>query len=135
MEIKEFVMSIFGKIAKAGALMFAVGVLLALAAPVIANGIGVELLGKLAFEHAIATPVLWTGAFFGAFGAIHAAVTPLFDKVLGAETAEPHTCQSLAKSQGKGVCQSLEQELSPEKSPRYREQLESSRGAAAITQL
>jgi len=76
-------MSTFWKIAKAGAVMFTVGILLAAAAPLIAGALGEGLLGTAAFTHAMATPVLWTGAFFGAFGAIHAAVAPLVDRLDG----------------------------------------------------
>lgn len=65
-------MSYFGKIVKNTVIMFAVGILLAYAAPAIAGWVG------------IANPVhsiLWNGAFFGGFGGIHAAVEPIINKL------------------------------------------------------
>lgn len=71
------------EVAKNGLIMFTVGVALALIAPPLANMIGADALGAKAYQHAIETPMLWTGAFFGAFGAIHAAVAPAFQAIFG----------------------------------------------------
>src|SRR6185436_12992284 len=97
-------------VVKNGLIMFAVGIALALAAPVLAQAVGgASILGAAAFEHAVATPVLWTGLFFGAFGAIHAALTPACEfvfrggkpKEAAAEkpsAPEPVKCQQVAVS-------------------------------------
>lgn len=81
-------MGIPKEVAKNGLIMFAVGALLALAAPPLAQLIGPQLLGETAFTHALATPVLWTGTFFGAFGAIHAAVAPIGNFLFGDKPKE-----------------------------------------------
>lgn len=73
----------FKNILKNGALFFAVGVALALIAPPVATFLGAGILGEAAVAHAVATPVLWTGAFFGLFGAIDTALRPAFDKIFG----------------------------------------------------
>ncbi len=78
---------LLGNIIKNGAIMFAVGMLLGLAAPPLAQLLGASLIGDAAFAHAVATPVLWTGAFFGAFGAIHAAVQPLYEHFFDKKTS------------------------------------------------
>jgi hypothetical protein len=62
-------------IVKAAAVMFTVGVLLSLSAPTIASIAGVEV-GIQASSWA------WTGLYFGAFGAISAAATPIIGKVV-----------------------------------------------------
>lgn len=72
-------------IVKNGLTMFAVGMLLAVAAPYVASMLGEQVIGQAAMEHALATPVMWTGAFFGTFGAIHAAVAPALEYVFGKE--------------------------------------------------
>jgi hypothetical protein len=69
----------FMDIVKKTALFFAVGIALGALAPQIAGFIGAEALGKAAFNNAMATSTLWTGIFFGAFGAIDSALTPVFD--------------------------------------------------------
>ncbi len=56
-------------IAKAGLTMFAVGALLALTAPLLAEGLlGTGLISAAQATQFAATSVAWTGAFFGAFG-------------------------------------------------------------------
>ncbi len=84
----------FKKIAKAGALFFAVGVALALIAPPLASALGAGVIGEAALATAIATPVIWTGAFFGAFGAINTAMEPVFNKLFGDDKkmAEAQDC-------------------------------------------
>lgn len=68
-------------IAKAGLTMFAVGALLALTAPLLAEGLlGTGLISAAQATQFAATSVAWTGAFFGAFGAIQAAVAPIIGK-------------------------------------------------------
>ncbi|NBO18521.1 MAG: hypothetical protein EBV03_04705 [Proteobacteria bacterium] len=78
-------------IVKAGATLFVVGALLAVAAPAIAVGLGMAsnyAAGAVLLGHS-ASP-LWMGAFFGAFGAIDAAVRPMMDKWFGGgEAAAP----------------------------------------------
>ncbi len=74
---------IFKDAVKHTLILGAVGALLALAAPVMATAIGPAILGEAAFAHAMATPVIWTAAFFGAFGGINAVVAPVVKKMLG----------------------------------------------------
>ncbi len=79
-------METFRKIVKNGVLLGAVGVLLALAAGPLAaltSGI-IGAAGVAAAAHSTET-VLWTGVFFGGFGALHAAVAPVVDWVFGAD--------------------------------------------------
>ena len=64
-------------IVKAAAVMFTVGMLLAYSAPMIASMTGVSL-GMLG----TATNPLWTGAYFGAFGGLSAAATPLISNAV-----------------------------------------------------
>lgn len=80
--------SIFRDVLKAGALFFAVGVALALVAPPLATLLGPSIIGEAAVAHAVSTPVIWTGAFFGAFGAIDAALRPLANKLFADKPAE-----------------------------------------------
>lgn len=80
--------SIFRDMLKAGALFFAVGIALALVAPPLATLLGPSIIGEAALAHAVATPVIWTGAFFGAFGAIDAGLRPLVNKLFGDQPAQ-----------------------------------------------
>lgn len=76
-------------ILKAGATLFVVGALLAVAAPAIAVGLGMAAdyaAGAALLGHS-ASP-LWMGAFFGAFGAIDAAVRPMMDQWFGDNHAQ-----------------------------------------------
>jgi hypothetical protein len=79
----------FWKIAKAGLVMFAVGVALATVAPTLfstlSGMLGSEALGEVAAGAAAhsGASIIWTGAFFGTFGALHAAIAPIFDKLDG----------------------------------------------------
>lgn len=76
------------KIAKSAALFFAVGVALALVAPPLAGMLGAGVIGEAAMATATATPVIWTGVFFGAFGAINTALEPVFSKLFRDEKPE-----------------------------------------------
>jgi hypothetical protein len=77
------------KIAKSSLVMFTVGALLALAAPPLAVLAGIDpgMLGPT-------TNMLWSGAFFGAFGGIRAALAPAMDWVFGDK--EPSGAQRAA---------------------------------------
>ncbi len=81
------------KVVKGGVVLGIVGVLLALAAPALATMIGEATLGPTVFAQAMETPVIWTGVFFGAFGAINAAVEPMMDWAFG---ADKHTIAAVA---------------------------------------
>ena len=82
-------------ILKAGATLFVVGALLAVSAPAIAVGLGMASSyagGAALLGHT--SSALWMGSFFGAFGAINAAVEPMLGGLFGgeakaAETAAP----------------------------------------------
>lgn len=65
-----------------GVVMFAVGLLLALAAPHIADFFHIA--PSVAGTH----DPLWTGAFFGAFGALHATVSPILSAAFGGKDAD-----------------------------------------------
>lgn len=69
-------------ITKNAALFFAVGTALAIAAPAIAYGLGLAptLVAAGSMLGLSANP-LWSGAFFGTFGAISATVAPACDKL------------------------------------------------------
>lgn len=111
------------------AVMFAVGALLAVAAPLIAEatGVAVASLGHTADP-------LWLGSFFGTFGGLHAAIKPVFDRsfkmgeyearevaptpcqlrqMQKQKTVEPEV-QPQQKKQGCGHCQALKARRSAE---------------------
>jgi len=73
-------------IIKNGALLFTIGVAVALLAPVIVHALAVTgfvnatVLGVAG--HSVAE-ALWTGIVFGTFGALHAGLAPLWDKWFG----------------------------------------------------
>lgn len=75
--------SVLKDVLKNGTIMFVVGAALALIAPALGNMVG---LPDVATSHS-ANPA-WMGAFFGAFGALHAAVTPLFRAVFADKKEE-----------------------------------------------
>jgi len=75
------------RILKGAVGFFVVGAVLTLAAQLIAPAMGLEL-GPLTLSKAGPTNPLWTGAYFGAFGALNNAVVPLVDKLFG-ETPVP----------------------------------------------
>lgn len=77
-------MEIAKNIAKHTLTFFAVGVVLAFAAPYLAAGIGLSE-AAVAAVAATHTP-LWTGVFFGAFGGINAAIAPAFDWVFSGKS-------------------------------------------------
>lgn len=133
-------MNAVGNILKAGAIMCTVGLLLALAAPVLADLIGAATLGAETYAAAQSTPVLWTGAFFGTFGALHAAVSPVYNKILGAEPQLKPKIVGKIPAQGQARSRTVEVELEPacgldetEMSDYFREQEEERRAAAAAT--
>lgn len=73
---------------KSGVVMFGVGALLALVAGPVAEALGAaHLVDANIIKAAHETPVVWTGAFFGAFGVIQSVVSPLYDAIVG-ETSE-----------------------------------------------
>lgn len=99
--MKKFLTSVL----KAGALFFVVGALLAVAAPYIGAAVG---LAPTAAEAATAlghsASPIWMGAFFGAFGAIDAAVRPTFDWAFGSKGgAEAGAVKTAEPSAGKQV--------------------------------
>lgn len=91
----------FKNVVKNTALLFAIGVAVSYAAPVVIGmltgaGIGV---GATVASHAATAPAgaLWLGVVFGAFGGLHVAMAPMFDKLFGKDEApqaqekhEPH---------------------------------------------
>jgi hypothetical protein len=77
-------MSYLGKIVKNTAIMFAVGVVLALAVP--------PILAPIATYFGATAPsvsVLWNGLFFGGFGGIHAAIEPIINAFVGDKPRHP----------------------------------------------
>lgn len=126
-------MGTFGKVLKAGAIMGVVGLLLAASAPLIAGVLGKSILGAAgvaAAENTFAT-VAWSGAFFGAFGAINAMVAPMFDKLFGA--SEPANAPAEAKAPTPEPLRAKAPELvqAEEKPSRYHQDMEDKRRAAA----
>lgn len=81
----------FKNVIKNGLTMFAVGIALGLAAPLIAEVlVGTGMLTAAAAAAVVPHSVLWSGAFFGAFGAIHAAVAPALEYVFSPSSPPPH---------------------------------------------
>jgi|GEM_PF-2839419 len=80
-------------VVKGGAIFCVVGALLGVAAPLLATALGPALIGEGVFAAAMGTSALWTSAFFGAFGAIDAAVRPAVSALFGDKEAG----QALAK--------------------------------------
>jgi len=105
---RESTVSFLKNVAKAAIIMFAVGALLASVAPWIAIATGVAEAGATYATAAqalgnAANP-LWTGAFFGAFGTLQAAIAPIVSKFF--EPPKPGTTLVVAQASG------LEQALS-----------------------
>lgn len=126
----------FFKAAKAGAIMFGVGVLLALAAPLIADVLA-PLLTDAVYAHAVSTPVLWTGAFFGAFGAIHSVVVGAVERMDGT-AAKTEAAQAKIDAHLAEASRAPSIDLAPEReivSSHHRQQENERRAAAAVTQL
>ena len=126
-----------GKIIKAGMVMGVVGILLAASAPLIAGMLGEGILGAAgmaAAAHSFGT-MAWTGAFFGTFGALHAAITPVFDAIDGtagkADAAQARINAHLdAPCCAQGIAH--EQEVV---SHHFRQQEDQRRGAVVATQI
>lgn len=117
-----------GKIAKDviknGAIMFAVGALLAVVAPTLGSWVG---LTDIAGSHT-ANPA-WMGAFFGAFGAIHAILTPLVTAIFGKD-AEPALTAANEKQPQVVVQIKQETEIAPDKAKSHAAALQNERAAA-----
>lgn len=96
----------FKKIAK-GAIVFGiVGALLALTAPYIASALsGVISAGAAAKFTAMGTAqaALAEGAFFGTFGALHAAVAPMLDSIFKPAPEAPVLVKTQESQRGHGV--------------------------------
>ena len=76
-------MSYVGKIVKSTLLLAAVGVALGFAAPALASfAVTLGLAPATAAALSVTHPI-WAGVFFGAFGAINAALSPVFDGIFG----------------------------------------------------
>lgn len=85
-------------ILKAGATLFVVGALLAVAAPLLGAAVGLApsvSAAATALGHT-ANP-LWMGAFFGAFGAIDAGVRPLLSGLFGGQENAPQPAPKTRK--------------------------------------
>jgi hypothetical protein len=94
-------------IAKATVLMFAVGALLAMAAPHVAVMAGLAATAAEAVTTLHIADPLWLGLFFGAFGGIHAAATPVIDLAFGDTKKGAATVKTEEKTQ-------VKYELSPD---------------------
>lgn len=124
------------EIFKTTVIMFTVGALLGAAAPHLATLIdmGADKVAEIAAHN---TP-LWMGMFFGAFGAINAAVTPLENYCFGKVEKKRHLVKNVApeKSAGKEqqpvvvVVQNQAQGLDPQ-SMNFRATLEAERNKPA----
>ena len=80
-------MEILKNVIKNTFLLGIVGILLGAAAGPLASMMGPSIIGSAgmtAAAHSAGT-ILWTGAFFGAFGGIHAALAPAMDWALGSK--------------------------------------------------
>jgi len=89
---------LFKKILKGTAVFFAVGAALALAAPTVGAWLGVEALGEAGLAAATTgNPVLWTGIFFGGFGALVPMVESGFGFIFGDDKEKSGAEKSEAK--------------------------------------
>ena len=120
-------MNYVGKIVKNTLMFAATGALLALAAPYIAGALGfntaavgvttaastgLNFLGLGALKATAAYSPLWLGGFFGAFGAISAAISPIFNIFSGGKShgANGHTVtRSVSYSQAPSMAPELSQ--------------------------
>ena len=88
---------------KNGALLFVIGIAVAITAPYVISAISAiapSLITAAVTTHATgsAAAALWTGTIFGLFGAFHAALGPVWDKLFGKmETAESVKAESTGK--------------------------------------
>lgn len=93
--------NVLRNVVKASATMFVVGLALGAAAPLLAGMLGEAAIGSAAYAAANATSALWTGAFFGAFGALNAAISPALEWAFGSEQ-EKATQPGHKQGHGKG---------------------------------
>ncbi len=99
-------------IVKTAAIMFSVGILLAVASPFIADAIGPDLLTQAVVDGVKDTSVLWQGAFFGTFGAINAALTPLIAPLFSSGSSSNEV--AVAKEKSTSITINLEPEQAKE---------------------
>lgn len=86
---------ILKNVLKAAITMFAIGALLGVAVPAIADLLGAGVLGKAAFDSLTNTPVIQTGIFFSAFGAISAVITPTVNFLFGDRAEKTVTSKAI----------------------------------------
>jgi hypothetical protein len=121
---------------KNGLIMLAVGAALALAAPEIAQVLGQEVLGSQAFAQAMSTPIIWTGVFFGAFGAIHAAIAPAAAWIFGPEKKDSAEAVTVEKEKSCSKCQGHAPDIAqPVHNKKYLLILENKRAADSSQQI
>lgn len=93
-------METFKNIAKTAAIMFVVGALLAMIAPIITTALQFESTVEAAIQTlGFNAKPLWLGSFFAAFGAIQASVTPAFNWLSG-DTKKAVNEVALTKTHG-----------------------------------
>ncbi len=91
----ESMKKLLKNILKASVTMFLIGVLLGVLVPPVAELLGSNLLGEEAFKHAVNTPVLQTGVFFGLFGGVSAVLTPAVNYLFGERATKTVTAKTL----------------------------------------
>jgi len=98
-------MSLFKNIVKNTLLLFAVGVAVAFVAPVVAGLLGNTIMGQTGMEHALTSVAgsMWTGIVFGAFGGLHAALSPIADKIFGKDKGDKSTQPSKEQAVGRAI--------------------------------
>jgi hypothetical protein len=113
-------------IVKGAVIMFAVGAALALAAPYLAaaTGIAPSVAEAVTTLGANANP-LWLGSFFGAFGAISAAVTPVCNYIFDGK--ERREAAQAAKEETKPVIMVVTQKTSEPVTAAFRDAVKASR--------
>lgn len=109
-------------------MMFVVGALLAAAAPSVAGFLGgAGLLDALVVQKVAETSVLWTGTFFGLFGAARAAVEPVFDKLFCTQSADCPTRHADLSASKAVPCHTPEPEQEREHTPCFVKRIEAER--------
>ena len=119
--------------ARGGVGFFLVGLALTLAAQVLSPMIGIDI-APLALSGTGPNNPLWTGAYFGGFGALSAAVTPLVDYLFGdKKQASPEKSQDTQKSAERSPSLALAQEQTV--AVTHCERVEASRSLAAQAEV
>lgn len=111
--------------AKGAVGFFVVGALLTVVAQALAPMMGLDI-GPLTLSAAGPTNPMWNGAYFGAFGALNQAITPVVEKFMGAGPVPKSPEERIEKE-----ASLIAVEPAPELSANHAQKLETQRELAA----